>query len=124
MFGAGVPLVDGLQTVASAAGNMVYGKGLNDVRREVSTGRTLASAMADTKLFPGMVLQMVHTGEEAGELERMLDKVADFYETEVDNSVEAIASLVEPFLIVILGVIVGTIVIAMYLPIFQLGSAF
>ena len=80
--------------------------------------------MAETGLFPGMVLQMVSTGEESGELERMLDKVADFYETEVDNAVAVISSLVEPFLIIILGIIVGTIVIAMYLPIFKLGAVF
>jgi len=104
MFAAGIPLVDALETV--------------------STGRTLASSMSETDQYPGMVLQMVSTGEEAGELERMLDKVADFYENEVDNAVAVIASLVEPFLIVILGIIVGTIVIAMYLPIFKLGAAF
>ncbi len=124
MFGAGIPLVDSLETVASAAGNSVYGKGLLLVRRDVSTGRSLEGSMTDTGLFPGMVLQMVATGEEAGELERMLDKVADFYETEVDNAVDVISSLVEPFLIIILGIIVGTIVIAMYLPIFKLGAVF
>jgi type IV pilus assembly protein PilC len=124
MFGAGIPLVDSLETVASAAGNSVYGRGLLLVRRDVSTGRTLEGSMTDTGLFPGMVLQMVATGEEAGELERMLDKVADFYETEVDNAVDVISSLVEPFLIIILGIIVGTIVVAMYLPIFKLGAVF
>ncbi len=124
MFGAGIPLVDSLETVASAAGNGIYRDGMLAVRREVSTGRTLESSMADTGLFPGMVLQMVATGEETGELERMLDKVADFYENEVDNAVAVISSLVEPFLIIILGIIVGTIVIAMYLPIFKLGAVF
>ena len=124
MFGAGIPLVDSLETVSNAAGNRVYGLGLLDVRREVSTGRTLESSMHDTGLFPGMMLQMVSTGEEAGELERMLDKVAEFFETEVDNAIAIISSLVEPFLIIILGVIVGTIVIAMYLPIFKLGAVF
>ena len=124
MFGAGIPLVDALETVATAAGNGVYRDGMLSVRREVSTGRTLESSMAETGLFPGMVLQMVSTGEESGELERMLDKVADFYETEVDNAVAVISSLVEPFLIIILGIIVGTIVIAMYLPIFKLGAVF
>ncbi len=124
MFGAGIPLVDALETVAHAAGNRVYGNGLLLVRRDVTTGRSLEGSMADTGLFPGMVLQMVSTGEESGELERMLDKVAEFYESEVDNAVAVIASLVEPFLIIVLGIIVGTIVIAMYLPIFKLGAVF
>ncbi len=124
MFGAGIPLVDALETVSTAAGNRVYGQGILKVRNHVSTGRSLEGSMSDTGLFPGMVLQMVSTGEEAGELERMLDKVADFYENEVDNAVAVISSLVEPFLIIILGIIVGTIVIAMYLPIFKLGAVF
>ena len=124
MFGAGIPLVDALETVSTAAGNRVYGLGVLSIRREVSTGRSLEGSMADTGLFPGMVLQMVATGEEAGELERMLDKVAEFYENEVDNAVAIISSLVEPFLIILLGIIVGTIVIAMYLPIFKLGAVF
>lgn len=124
MFGAGIPLVDSLETVASAAGNGVYREGLLKIRRDVSTGRSLEGSMTDTGLFPGMVLQMVATGEESGELEVMLDKVADFFESEVDNAVAVISSLVEPFLIIILGVIVGTIVIAMYLPIFKLGAVF
>ncbi len=124
MFGAGIPLVESLETVARAAGNRVYTRGMLEVQRDVSTGRTLESSMLDTELFPGMAIQMVSTGEEAGELERMLDKVAEFYEDEVDNSIAIISSLVEPFLIIILGVIVGTIVIAMYLPIFQLGAVF
>jgi type IV pilus assembly protein PilC len=124
MFGAGIPLVDALETVASAAGNGVYRDGILAVRRDVTTGRSLEGSITDTGLFPGMVIQMVATGEEAGELERMLNKVADFFETEVDNAVAVIASLVEPFLIIILGVIVGTIVIAMYLPIFKMGAVF
>jgi type IV pilus assembly protein PilC len=124
MFGAGIPLVDSLETVSNAAGNRIYADGLLEIRRDVSTGRTLEGSMKDTELFPGMVLQMVATGEEAGELERMLDKVAEFFETEVDNAIAIISSLVEPFLIIILGIIVGTIVVAMYLPIFKLGSAF
>ena len=124
MFGAGIPLVDSLETVSTAAGNGVYQKGMLAVREEVSTGRSLEGSMADTKLFPGMMLQMVSTGEESGELEKMLNKVADFFENEVDNAVAIISSLVEPFLIVILGIIVGTIVVAMYLPIFKLGAVF
>ena len=124
MFGAGVPLVDALETVAGATGNRVYTQAIIDIKREVSTGRNLEGAMMDTGLFPGLVLQMIATGEEAGELERMLDKIAEFYETEVDNAIAIISSLVEPFLIIFLGVIVGTIVIAMYLPIFKLGTVF
>ena len=124
MFGAGIPLVDALETVANAAGNRVYRDGILHVRREVSTGRTLENSMAETKLFPGMMLQMVATGEEAGELETMLGKVADFFENEVDNAVAVISSLIEPLLIIVLGIIVGTIVIAMYLPIFKLGAVF
>jgi type IV pilus assembly protein PilC len=124
MFGAGIPLVESLETVASAAGNRVYTRGLLEVRRDVSTGRTLEGSMMDTGLFPGMVIQMVSTGEEAGELERMLDKVAEFFEQEVDNAIAVISSLVEPFLIIFLGIIVGTIVVAMYLPIFKLGAVF
>lgn len=124
MFGAGIPLMDSLGTVSNAAGNRVYSLGMLEVRRDVSTGRTLEGSMFDTGLFPGMMLQMVATGEEAGELERMLDKVAEFFENEVDNVIAIISSLVEPFLIIILGVIVGTIVIAMYLPIFKLGAVF
>jgi len=124
MFGAGIPLVDALETVSTAAGNRIYTMGLLEVRREVATGRTLEGSMYDTGLFPGMVIQMVATGEEAGELERMLDKIAEFFENEVDNAIAIISSLVEPFLIVILGIIVGTIVVAMYLPIFKLGAVF
>jgi type IV pilus assembly protein PilC len=124
MFGAGIPLVDSLETVSNAAGNQIYALGLLEVRREVSTGRTLESSMMETRLFPGMVLQMVATGEESGQLERMLDKVAEFYENEVDNAIAVISSLVEPILIIFLGIIVGVIVIAMYLPIFKLGAVF
>ena len=124
MFGAGIPLVDALETVSTAAGNGIYKNGILAVRAQVSTGRSLEGSMGDTKLFPGMMLQMVSTGEESGELEKMLDKVADFFENEVDNAIAVISSLVEPFLIVILGIIVGTIVVAMYLPIFKLGSVF
>ncbi len=124
MFGAGVPLVEALGTVSIAAGNRVYTNGLQYVRTEVSTGRSLAAAMQGTSLFPGLVLQMVTTGEESGELERMLNKMAEFYESDVDNSISTISSLIEPFLIVFLGLIVGTIVIAMYLPIFKLGTVF
>jgi len=124
MFGAGIPLVDALDTVGTASGNAIYQAGMSAIKRDVSSGRSLEDSMGDTGLFPGMVLQMVATGEESGELERMLDKVADFFEEEVDNAVAVISSLVEPFLIIFLGIIVGTIVVAMYLPIFKLGSVF
>ena len=124
MFTAGVPLANALETVAHASGNYVYTRGILNVRQAVVSGATLEDSMASTDLFPGMALQMIATGEKAGELDRMLDKVANFYENEVDNAVAVISSLVEPFLIIFLGVITGTIVVAMYLPIFKLGSVF
>lgn len=124
MFGAGVPLVDALETVANAAGNRVYTNAILDVRNEVSTGRGLAATMAYSGLFPSMVMQMVETGEESGELELMLLKIAEFYEREVDDAVTALSSLIEPVMIVILGVTVGTMVVAMYLPIFKMAAVF
>ena len=124
MFGAGVPLVDSLESVSGAAGNRVFQRAILDIRNQVSTGRPLEASMANTNLFPNMVLQMVATGEESGELELMLDKVADFYEREVDDAVQAMSSLIEPFMIVILGGLVGTIVVAMYLPIFKMAAVF
>lgn len=124
MFGAGVPLVDGLAAVAGASGNRVFYDATYRIRREVSTGRPLEAAMAQTRLFPSMVLQMVATGEETGELESMLNKTSDYFENEVNEAVEAMSSLIEPIMIVILGGIVGTIVVAMYLPIFKLAAAF
>jgi type IV pilus assembly protein PilC len=122
MFGAGVPLVDALESVAGASGNRVYHNGIINVRNEVSTGRTLETSMAQTGLFPSMVLQMVSTGEESGELELMLAKIAEFYEQEVDDAVAALSSLIEPLMIVVLGVIIGTMVVAMYLPIFKMAA--
>jgi type IV pilus assembly protein PilC len=124
MFGAGVPLVESLETVALATGNRVFSNGVIGIRNEVSTGRTLEVAMAESKLFPSMVLQMVSSGEEAGELELMLMKVAEFFEREVDDAVAALASLIEPVMIVMLGIIVGVIVVAMYLPIFKMAAVF
>jgi type IV pilus assembly protein PilC len=124
MFGAGVPLVESLETVALATGNRVFSNGVISIRNEVSTGRTLEVAMAESKLFPSMVLQMVSSGEEAGELELMLMKVAEFFEREVDDAVAALASLIEPVMIVMLGIIVGVIVVAMYLPIFKMAAVF
>ncbi len=124
MFGAGVPLVDGLAAVAGATGNRVYYDACQRIRRDVSTGRPLMTSMAQTRLFPPMVLQMVGTGEETGELESMLEKTADYFENEVRDAVDALSSLLEPIMIVILGGIVGTLVVAMYLPIFKLAAAF
>lgn len=124
MFGAGVPLVDSLESVADAVGNRVYYNGVIQVRNEVSTGRSLEASMAQTNLFPVMVLQMIATGEESGELELMLMKIAEFFEREVDDAVAALSSLIEPLLIVVLGGIVGTMVVAMYLPIFKMAAVF
>ena len=124
IFSAGVPLVDGMNTVGAATGNRVYQKAVNDVKNDISTGRSLESAMSSTKVFPNMMLQMVSSGEESGELEVMLDKVADFYEREVDDAVEALSSLIEPLMIVLLGGIIGTMVLAMYMPIFKMAAVF
>ena len=122
MFAAGVPLVDALDSVAGAAGNQVYADATRRIRTDVSTGTSLSGAMIATDVFPNMVLQMTQIGEESGSLDGMLNKVADFYEREVDDAVTALSSLMEPILMVFLGVIVGGLVIAMYLPIFKLGS--
>lgn len=124
IFEAGVPLVDGMNTVGAATGNRVYQKAVAEVKADISTGRTLASSMETTKVFPNMMLQMVSSGEESGELGVMLDKVADFYEREVDDAVDAMASIIEPVMIVILGTIIGTMVLAMYMPIFKMASVF
>lgn len=124
IFGAGVPLVDGMNTVGAATGNRVYEKAVLEAKNDISTGRSLESALATTKVFPNMMLQMVSSGEESGDLETMLDKVADFYEREVDDAVDALASIIEPFMIVLLGGIIGTMVLAMYLPIFKLAAVF
>ncbi len=124
MFRAGIPMVETLATVGPASGNQVYVQSIAKVRTDVSTGQPLESSLRDAKVFPSMILQMVKTGEETGELDAMLDRAADFYEDEVDNMVSAISSLVEPILVVFLGAIIGVVVIAMYLPIFNLASVF
>ena len=124
IFEAGVPLVDGMNTVGASTGNKVYENAVAEVKADISTGRTLASSMENTKVFPNMMLQMVTSGEESGELGQMLDKVADFYEREVDDAVDAMASIIEPVMIVILGTIIGTMVLAMYMPIFKMASVF
>jgi len=122
MFAAGVPLVEALQSVAGATGSAVYGKAVLLMRDDVATGQSLQIAMRQQGLFPHMVIQMVTIGEESGALDDMLSKVADFYEEEVDNSVDALSSLLEPLIMVILGTVIGGLVVALYLPIFQLGS--
>ncbi len=122
MFAAGVPLVESLDAVAGAAGNSVYATATKRIQTEVSTGASLTNAMSNTKLFPSMVLQMTQIGEESGSLDGMLSKIAEFYEREVDDAVAALSSLLEPIIIVFLGVVIGGLVVAMYLPIFKLGS--
>ena len=122
MFAAGVPLVESLDAVAGASGNAVYASATKRIQTEVSTGASLTNAMTNTKLFPSMVLQMTQIGEESGSLDGMLSKIAEFYEREVDDAVAALSSLLEPIIIVFLGVVIGGLVIAMYLPIFKLGA--
>ncbi len=122
MFAAGVPLVEAFDSVAGAAGNAVYFDATKAIQREVTTGNSLTVAMQDTQVFPSMVLQMVAIGEEAGSLDAMLSKVADFYEEEVDNAVDALSSLMEPIIMVVLGTLIGGMVVAMYLPIFKMGQ--
>ena len=122
MFAAGVPLVEALESVAGATGNIVYENAVNNMRDEVSTGQRLQRAQENTGLFPNMVNQMIAVGEESGSLDEMSGKVATFYEAEVDNAVDAMSSLLEPLIMVVLGVLVGGLVVAMYLPIFKLAS--
>jgi type IV pilus assembly protein PilC len=122
MFAAGVPLVEALESVAGATGNIVYETAVLKMRDEVATGQRLQRSMEQTGLFPNMVNQMIAVGEESGSLDEMSGKVATFYEAEVDNAVDAMSSLMEPLIMVVLGVLVGSLVIAMYLPIFKLGS--
>ncbi|MFA9217850.1 MAG: type II secretion system F family protein [Sphingomonadaceae bacterium] len=122
MFAAGVPLVESLDSVGGAAGNAVYLDATRKIQNEVSTGTSLTVAMQNADVFPNMVTQMVAIGEESGSLDAMLGKVADFYEEEVDEAVASLSSLMEPMIMVILGVLIGGLVVAMYLPIFKLGS--
>lgn len=122
MFAAGVPLVEALDSVGGASGNAVYVEATEQIQKDVSTGSALTTSMQSTGVFPTMVLQMAAIGEESGSLDHMLGKAAEFYEDEVDEMVKGLASLMEPFIIVILGVLIGGIVISMYLPIFKLGS--
>ncbi|HEX4942902.1 MAG TPA: type II secretion system F family protein [Usitatibacteraceae bacterium] len=123
MFAAGVPLVESLDSVAGAAGNYVYYEATKRIQAEVSSGTGLTVAMQNTNVFPSMVLQMTAIGEESGALDAMLAKVADFFEAEVDDAVDALASLMEPLIMVVLGGLIGGMVVAMYLPIFKMGQA-
>lgn len=122
MFSAGVPLVEALDSVAGAAGNRVYYDATKKIQSEISTGTSLTVSMQNTNVFPNMVLQMTAIGEESGALDAMLSKVADFFEAEVDDAVDALASLMEPVIMVVLGTLIGGLVVAMYLPIFKMGS--
>lgn len=122
MFAAGVPLVESLESVGGAAGNYVYKIATRQIQSEVSTGLNLTTAMQNVNLFPNMVTQMVSIGEESGALDSMLSKVADFFESEVDDAVDALTSLMEPLIMVVLGTLIGGMVIAMYLPIFKIGA--
>ncbi|MEJ1471439.1 MAG: type II secretion system F family protein, partial [Candidatus Sedimenticola sp. (ex Thyasira tokunagai)] len=122
MFAAGVPLVEALESVAGATGNVIYSDAVMRMREDVATGQSLQLSMKQQGLFPHMVVQMVSIGEESGALDHMLSKVADFYEEEVDNAVDALSSLLEPFIMVIIGTLVGGLVVAMYLPIFKMAS--
>src|ERR1700689_482981 len=123
MFAAGVPLVEALESVAGACGNIVFEDAVLKMRDEVATGQRLQRAMENTGIFPNMVVQMIAVGEESGSLDSMAAKVATFYEAEVDNAVDSMSSLMEPLIMAVLGVLVGGMVIAMYLPIFKLGQA-
>jgi type IV pilus assembly protein PilC len=123
MFAAGVPLVEALDSVGGASGNYVYQTATKQIQTEVSTGTALTVSMQNANVFPTMVIQMVSIGEETGALDAMLGKVADFYEAEVDDAVEALSSLMEPMIMVVLGTLIGGMVIAMYLPIFKIGGA-
>ena len=123
MFAAGVPLVEALESVGGAAGNHVYKIGTKQIQSDVSTGTSLTVSMQNSNLFPPMVTQMVAIGEESGALDSMLSKISDFFEQEVDDAVDALSSLMEPMIMVILGSLIGGIVVAMYLPIFKIGTA-
>ena len=122
MFAAGVPLVESLDSVGGAAGNSVYAQATKRIQQDVAQGTSLSMAMTTQRLFPVMVLQMTTIGEESGSIDHMLGKAADFYEAEVDDMVAGISSLMEPIIIVVLGVVIGGIVVSMYLPIFKLGQ--
>ena len=123
MFAAGMPLVEAMETVAEASGNYVYTQAILGMRDDVATGQQINITMKETGLFPNMVVQMLAIGEETGSVDTMLSKVADFYEEEVDNMVDGLSSLLEPIIMAVLGVLIGGLVIAMYLPLFKMGEA-
>jgi len=122
MFAAGVPLVEAMESVAGAVGNVVYREAVLKMRDEIATGTSVTAAMEQTEVFPNMVVQMCSIGEEAGSLDTMLGKVADFYEQEVDDAVDGLSSLLEPLIMAVLGILIGGLVVAMYLPIFKMGE--
>jgi type IV pilus assembly protein PilC len=122
MYGAGVPMVEALETIAGTSGNLVYENGIQMIHDQVATGRALNESMKQSDLFPNAVIQMIAIGEQSGKIQEMATKVAVIYEAEVDNAVESLSTLIEPIIIVVLGIIVGSLVVAMYLPIFKLGS--
>jgi type IV pilus assembly protein PilC len=122
MFAAGVPLVEALDSVGGASGNYIYKTATQQIKAEISTGSSLTVAMQNANVFPNMVIQMIAIGEESGQLDAMSGKVADFFEAEVDDAVESLSSLMEPLIMVVLGVLIGGIIVAMYLPIFKLGA--
>jgi type IV pilus assembly protein PilC len=117
---SGVPILDGLEITAKTAGNAIVEDAIMSVRKSVESGRTIAEPLGETKVFPPMVVQMIGVGEQTGALDAMLNKIAEFYEEEVDNAVQGLMKLMEPIMIGILGVVIGTIVIAMYMPMFDL----
>jgi len=123
MIASGVPILEGLDIVARTAGNMVIEEEIQMTRSSISEGKTLTEPLQESKVFPGMVVQMISVGEETGSMETMLSKIADFYDDEVDNAVAALTSLLEPIMIVFLGGAIGGILIAMYLPIFKIADA-
>ena len=122
LFTAGVPLVEVLDSVAGASGNIIYEEATKEIRSKVNQGISLTSSMQATDLFPNMMIQMTSIGEESGSIDDMLNKTAEFYEDEVDNAVATLSSLMEPIIMVVLGSIIGVILVAMYLPIFNLGN--
>ena len=121
-YASGVPLVDALSSAAGASGNIYYERAILQTKRSVSGGQNLRNSLVMTGIFPNMVIQMIGIGEDAGSLETMLDKLAIFYETAVDNAVDSLTALLEPLIMSVLGVLVGGLIIAMYLPIFKLGA--
>jgi type IV pilus assembly protein PilC len=122
MFAAGVPLVEALDSVGGASGNYIYREATKQIKAEVSVGSSLTVSMQNANIFPNMVIQMIAIGEESGQLDLMSGKVADFFEGEVDDAVDALSSLMEPLIMVVLGTLIGGIIVSMYLPIFKLGS--